>query len=360
MKRKKTSLICLFTFLLVSSFSVPKINLVNSTGIQSVYSLISIELNGLTKDNLTAQLLIFNETSQTYEENEILKNEIIEDLNWLSHQISGLDGILVHNFNDTVLPGKVDFLLANVSYDNNTMYEQLSNMIESDNDRWWYVESVAPSIIPPDGLNSGYAFAIQGPLDITEFRTFNKSIQDNGNVTILDFRSKDGIIASKFINDGEKWVENNAFSDILISSILSLKNMIFEIDNISMNWPKSNWAEEKGLPLLLLLPLLNLSEPLVFNISNETNRYVSDFMNLGEIGIKIYCKDDLTEGEIRIVHKVFDTIIASNWYINNFVGLLYSGNNIDFTFIVLGLSTLIFALVILRRKKKRVKTTEIQ
>ncbi len=341
-------------FLLVSSFSVPNINLVNSNGIQSVYSLISIELNGLTKDNLTAQLLIFNETSQTYEENEILKNEIIEDLNWLSHQISSLDGILVHNFNDTVLPGKVDFLLANVSYDNNSMYEQLSNMIESDNDRWWYVETVAPSIIPPDGLNSGYAFVNQAPLDITEFRTYNESIQDNGNVTILDFRSKDGIIASKFINDGEKWVENNAFHDILISSILSLKNMIFEIDNISMNWPKSNRAEEKALPSL------NLSEPLVFNVSNdETNRYFSGFRDLGEIGIKIYCNDDLTEGEIRIVHKVFDTIIASNWYINNFVELLYCDNNVDFPFIVLGLSTLIFALVILSRKKKRVKTIEL-
>ncbi len=345
MKRKKTSLICLFMFLLVSSFSIPNISLVNSTDIPSIYSLISIELNGLTKDNLTAQLLIFNETSQIYKENEILRNEIIEDLNWLSHQISGLDGILVHNFNDTVLPGKVDFLLANVSYDNNTMYEQLSNMIESDNDRWWYVETVAPSIIPPDGLNSGYAFANQGPLDITEFQTFNISIQDNGNVTILDFRSKDGIIASTFINDGEKWVENNEFHDILISSILSLKNMIFEIDNISMNWPKSNWAEEKDLPLL------NLSEPLVFNNSNETFR-ASDFMDLGWIDLKIYCKDGLTEGEIRIVHKVFDMIIASNWYVNNFVLLEYAGNNIDFTFIVLGLSTLVFALVILRRKKR--------
>jgi len=339
-------------FLLVSSFSIPNINLVNSTGIQSVYSLISIELNGLTKNNLTAQLLIFNETSQTYKENEILKNEIIEDLNWLSHQISGLDDILVHNFNDTVLPGKVDFLLTNVSYDNNAMYEQLSNMIESDNDRWWYVEKVAPSIIPSDGSNSGYAF-VQGPLDLTEFQTFNKSVQDNGNVTILDFRSKDGIIASTFINDGEKWVENSEFHDILISSILSLKNMIFEIDNINMNWPKSNWAEEKALPLL------NLSEPLVFNISNETFR-ASDFMDLGWIDTKIYYKDGLTEGEIRIVHKVFDTIIASNWYVNNFVALEYVSNNIDFTFLVLGLSTLIFALVILSRKKKRVKTIELQ
>ena len=353
MKKKKTSLICLYSFLLVSSFSIPNINLVNSTGIQSVYSLISIELNGLTKDNLTAQLLIFNETSQTYEENGILKNEIIDNLNWLSHQISDLDGILVHNFNDTVLLGKVDFLLANVSYDNNSMYEQLSNMIESDNDRWWYVETVSPSIIPPDGLNSGYAFVNSGPLDFSEFQTFNRSIHDNGNVTILDFRSKDGIIASTFINDGEKWVENNEFHDILSSSILSLKNMIFEIDNISINWPKSNWAEEEDLPLL------NLSEPLVFNISNETLR-ASDFMNLGEIDVKIYCKDDLTEGEIRIVHKVFDTIIASNWYVNNFVSILYADNNIDFTFLVLGLSTLTFALVILSRKKKRVKTTRLQ
>ncbi len=346
MKRKKTSLICLFMFLLVSSFSVPNISLVNSTDIPSIYSLISIELNGLTKDNLTAQLLIFNETSQIYKENEILRNEIIEDLNWLSHQISGLDDILIHNFNDTVLPGKVDFLLANVSYDNNSMYEQLSNMIESDNDRWWYVETVAPSIIPSDGSNSGYAFVNQGPLDLTEFWTFNRSIQDNGNVTILDFRSKDWIIASTFINDGEKWVENSEFHDILISSILSLKNMIFEIDNISMNWPKSNRAEEKALPLL------NLSEPLVFfNISNETFR-ASDFMDLGWIDIKIYYKDGLTEGEIRIVHKVFDMIIASNWYVNNFVALEYAGNNIDFTFLVLGLSAFIFVLAILSRKKK--------
>jgi len=155
MQKKKASLICLFMFLLISSFSVPNINTVNSTDVPSIYSLITIELNGLTKEDLTAQLLIFNETSQTYEENEILKNRIIEDLNWLTHQISGLDDILVYNFNDTVLPGKVDFLLANVSHADKSVYEQLSNMIYSDNNRWWYIETVTPSIIPPDGPNSG-------------------------------------------------------------------------------------------------------------------------------------------------------------------------------------------------------------
>ncbi len=351
MKKKKTSLICLFIFLLVSSFSVPNIELVNSTDIPSIYSLISIELNGLTKEDLTAQLLIFNETSQTYEENEILKNRIIEDLNWLSHQTSGLDDILVYNFNDTVLPGKVDFLLANVSHDDKSVYEQLFNMIDSDNDRWWYVEAVVPSILPPDGSEFGYAFAeYLAPLDFTEFWTFNES-HSTSNETILDFRSKDGIIASNFINDGEKWIENNEFHEILISSILSLKNMMLEIDNISIRWPESTWDGEGNLPLL------NLSEPLVFN---ETFHYVSEFRDLGVIVIKIYYKSGLTEDEMKIVHKIFDTIIASNWYVNNFIGLAYCGNNADFPFLVIGLPTSIFALVILNRKKKRVKTIESQ
>ncbi len=349
MKKKRTSLICLFLVLLVS-FYVPNIKLVNSTDIPSIYSLITIELNGLTKENLTAQLLIFNETSQTYEENEILKDGIVEDLNWLSHQISGLDDILVHNFNDTVLPGKVDFLLANVSYEDKSVYEQISNMINSDNNRWWYVETVVPSIIPADGPISGYAFANQAPLDLTEFSTFNES-HSTGNVTILDFRSKDGIIASMFINDGEKWIENSEFREILVSSLLSLKNMIFEIDNLSMTWPESNWAEEGDLPLL------NLSEPLVFN---ETYSFYSECFDLGVIDIKIYYKSGLTEDEMKIVHKIFDMAIANNWYVNNFIGLAYCGNNTDFPFIVLGLPTLIFALLILNRKKKRVKTIELQ
>jgi hypothetical protein len=354
MQKKRTSLICLFIFLLVSSFSVPNVNLVNSTDIPSIYSLISLELNGLTKEDLTAQLLIFNETSQTYEENEILKNRIVEDLNWLSHQISGLEDILVYNFNDTVLPGKVDFLLANVSYGDKSVYEQLSNMIYSDTNRWWYVETVTPSIIPPDGSNSGYAFANQAPLDLTEFCTYNESIR-GGNETILDFQSKDGVMASKFINDGEIWIENNEFHDILISSLLSLKNMIFEIDNISMRWPESNWPESTWDGEAL--PLLNISEPLVFN---ETFNYVLEFRYLGDIVIKINYKSGLTEDEMKIVHKIFDMIIAGNWYVNNFIRLAYVGNNTDFPFIVLGLPTLIFALVIINRKKKMVKTIELQ
>ncbi len=351
MKKKKTSLICLFMFLLISSFSVPNINTVNSMDIPSIYSLISIELNGLTKEDLTALLLIFNETSQTHEENEILINRINEDLNWLTHQISGLDDILVYNYNDTVLPGKVDFLLANVSHDDKTMYEQLSSIIDSDNDRWWYVEEVVPSIIPADSSEFGYAFAeYLAPLDHTEFSTFNES-HLGGNVTILDFQSKDGIMASKFINEGEKWIENNEFHDILISSLLSLKNVIFGINNLSMNWPESNWAEEEDLPLL------NLSEPLVFN---ETYSFYSECWDLGVIDIKIYYKSGFTEDEMKIVHKVFDTIIANNWYVNNFIALAYAGNNTDFPFLVIGLPTLIFAVVILNRKKKRVKTIELQ
>jgi hypothetical protein len=338
MKKKKKSLTSLFIFLLIFSFYVPNIDLANSTDIPSIYSLISMELNGLTKEDLTAQLLIFNETSQTYEENEILKSGIVEDLNWLSYQISDLDDILVYNFNDTVLPGKVDFLLANVSHADKSVYEQLSNMIDSDPNRWWYVETVTPSIIPPDGPEFGYAFTeYQAPLDLTLFRTFNESIR-GGNETILDFRSKDGIIASNFINDGEKWIENNEFHEILISSLLSLKNMIFG----------SNWAEEGDFPLL------NLSEPLVFN---ETFHFVLEFRVLGEIDIKIYYKSCLTKNKMKIVRKVFDMIIASHWYVNKFIALAYCGNDADFPFLVFGLTTLIFAVVILNRKK-RVKAIE--
>ncbi len=78
------------------------------------------------------------------------------------------------------------------------------------------------------------------------------------------------------------------------------------------------------------------------------------------IDIKIYYKSGLTEDEMKIVHKIFDTIIASNWYVNNFIGLAYCGNNADFPFLVIGLPMSIFALVILNRKKKRVKTIELQ
>ncbi len=353
MKKKKTALICLFLVSLVS-FSVSNINLVNSTDIPSIYSLISLELNGLTKENLTAQLLIFNETSQTYEENEILKNRIIEDLNWLAHQISDLDDILVFNFNDTLLPGKVDFLLANVSLNDNSVYEQLSNMIDSDNIRWWYVDTVSPSILLPDGPNSGYAFAeFHTPLYLTAFRTYNESYP--GGWTMLDFLSKDGNMASKFINGGEKWIENNEFHEILISSLLSLKNMIFEIDNLNMTWPESNWPESTWSGEAL--PLLNLSEPIVFN---ETFQYVSEFRYLGDIYINIYYKSCLTKNKMKTVHKIFDMIIAGNWYVNNFKAIANGGNDADSPLLVSVIPTLIFALVILNRKKKRVKTIELQ
>ncbi len=78
------------------------------------------------------------------------------------------------------------------------------------------------------------------------------------------------------------------------------------------------------------------------------------------IDIKIYYKSGLTEDEMKIVHKIFDTIIASNWYVNNFIGLAYCGNNADFPFLVIGLHTLIFALVIIHRKKKMANTIELQ
>ncbi|MBY9001899.1 MAG: hypothetical protein KGD64_13355 [Candidatus Heimdallarchaeota archaeon] len=352
MKKKKTPLICLF-FILLVSFSVPNMKLVNSDDIPSIYSLITIELNGVTKEDLTAQLLIFNETSQTYEENEILKNRIIEDLNWLSHQISDLDDIFVHNFNDTLLPGNVDFLLANVSLNDNSVYDQLSVMIDSDNDRWWYVDTVTPSILLPDGPNSGYAFAeYHSPLDITLFCTYNESYP--GGVRIVNFLSKDGIIASKFINDGEKWIENNEYHEILVSSLLSLKNMIFEIDNLNMTWPESDWPESTWSGEAL--PLINLSEPIVFN---ETFHYVEEFRYLGRIYLNIYYKSCLTKNKMKTVHKILDMIIAGNWYFNNFIAIA-GGNDADFPLLVSVIPTLIFALAILNRKKKRLKTIELQ
>ncbi len=53
-------------------------------------------------------------------------------------------------------------------------------------------------------------------------------------------------------------------------------------------------------------------------------------------------------------------IIAGNWYVNNFIRIAYDGNNADFPFLVLGLPMFIFAVVILNRKKKRLKTIELQ
>ncbi|MHA1223256.1 MAG: hypothetical protein ACTSP3_08370 [Candidatus Heimdallarchaeaceae archaeon] len=332
--KKKDTFFCMFIILLISFSSVPNISLENACNIPPVYSFISMELNGVKKNNVSAQLLIFNETSKKYEENTILKTTISADLSWLSHQISDLDEIYIYYYNDTFLPGEVNFILANVSFENKSIYEKLSDFIETNTERWWYVKSVSPSILPPDGLKFGYAFApYVSPQDESLVFTYSRS-HGVDNTTVLTFRSKDGVVASQLINDGKQWMENVKFQKELVSSIRLLKNLIFEIENISINLltvEKMKYFIENNS-----LPLLNLSKPLIFN---ETFPYNIDFELLGDILLTFYYKKNLNEKEIKIVHKMADVIYGNNWFVNNFVAMAAAGNKTNFPILVFSITS---------------------
>jgi len=298
---------------------------------RTISSLLTFYFNGEENNGLQAQILIENSTTFELEVNTELVSVIESDLIFLSGQIEGLQRINIYNFTYDPLPGAVNVYLDNVRYMQRNFLDEIITITNSDKNKWWYISEWMFTPILKEGETKKDAYPPFGPgdYDFFEFYSCEPAFHIyNENVTILQNVT---VIASMWIIEDGNWTFNEEFYQVLVEEVLSLKERIFGINNISLPW-----LDKDGTYI---------------------NKYYSTDYNLsesipGELGI-ILCyiylgieyDDSINRTERNSILKVLEVLLTSKWFFSDGLWLSPSDfSDIDFIKIVVGGTLLVFVL----------------
>ena len=191
--------------------------------------------------------------------------------------------------------------------------------------------------------DKAYRFAPCGDSDsfTTFFYETPYSIGDN--ITLL---RNETIIASWWIPNNESWIFNDDFYQTLLIEVISFKNNIAGIED--MSFPSLNMNETE----------FNLNHPTIYNLS-EPIPY--EFAHIfGEIWFKIDFKSSTKRTEKNTIRKIFEKLIPSKWYfseiIYEFCGHLSQREIIGLISIPISISvgtiTVVIMLITIRRTRE--------
>lgn len=290
--------------ILISCILVPTILLSPPRKPKIIASLVSFNLNGETKGDIQAQILIENLTTLVFEENKELITLIEDNLSTLSLQIQGLERISIYNYSYNPLPGRFNMFLENVRFQEKRFLKEINTVIDLDQEKWWYVDEFifTPILKEDETRDEAYRFAPCGDSDsfITLFYETPYSIGDN--ITLL---RNETIIASWWIPNNESWIFNDDFYQTLLIEVISFKNNIAGIED--MSFPPLNMNETE----------FNLNHPIIYNLS-EPIPYEFAYI-FGEIWFKIDFKSSITRTKKNTIRKIFEKLIPSKWYFSEII-----------------------------------------
>ncbi|MCG3256126.1 MAG: hypothetical protein KAU62_08595 [Candidatus Heimdallarchaeota archaeon] len=210
-----------------------------------VYNLINLALNNQTSTNLSAQIMIFNQTTQEWELNQQLIEVIEQDMQTLATTIEKLSEIYLYSLNTSFSPGSLNFLLVTkINLAQNAVTTILS-AISSDTEKWWYVKHASYPIIDLSEIAVEGSFKYN-VIDAMDIQTGYYIYFENGSESFV-CREQNGLSASLWLFNGTDWVPNVAFRQLLETDLLGLKQRITEIKDLEARYlhPTFNRDPEK-------------------------------------------------------------------------------------------------------------------
>ncbi len=276
--------------ILMSCILVPTILLSPPRKPKIIASLVSFNLNGETKGDIQAQILIENLTTLEFEENKELITLIEDNLSTLSHQIQDLERITIYNYSYNPLPGRFNMYLENVQFQERRFLKEINTVIDSDQEKWWYVEEFIFTPILKEGetIEEAYPYPFCGNSDYLGLSSYEPLHIISENVTLL---RNETIVASLWIPDNGNWTFNEVYYQTLLIEIISLEGKIAGIEDISFPSLDNNVTE------------FNLNHPTLYNLSEPIPSSVAYLF--GEPWIRVYYESSLTRTEINTARKVF-------------------------------------------------------
>lgn len=344
----KNKMLLFQILILISCILIPSFILKPPGKPRIIASLISLNLNGLSKEDIQAQILIENSTSHEMEENEELLNLVKQDLIFLANQIEGLESLTIYDYKLSPLPGRLDMFLENIRFRDKEYLREINRIIRSDNIRWWYVENL---IFTP--IEETYRHPFCSGSGISIYPMFYEPIDSyDDNVTLL---RNETLIASWWIAENGNWTFNEEFYQVIVNDILPLKDKISGIEDIYIS-DYNGYENSYIRDLYINETEINQLYPIIYNLSEPIpNHYAYEF---GELPLAVTFSSTISRTERNAVLKVFDKIILSKWYMVTYYWLGPCEFGDDFFILALGwfialpISIVVFTIVIYRIVKK--------
>ena len=168
-----------------------------------VYNCLILQLNNKTQGNLIARVKILNQTTGERELNRPLLEQITEDMKELAEKVSNLHEIYLYEYNDSVEPGTLYFLLCTTLDHAKESSEQVISIITDDPLTWWYVANVSFPIIDL----ARYDICKYGNFDYISTTILGistgKEIITGNDSTLAYFYERDGIISTPLLYHNE-------------------------------------------------------------------------------------------------------------------------------------------------------------
>ena len=251
--KRAVGILLMFLLVSISLGYGDTIKLSNGNHNYPIYQLMTLTLNNKTQDNIQAQIMLYNQSTDSWQVNQVLLDLINQDLDSLTQYISGLKQITLYDYNDSFLPGEVFFLLSpKVLKDAADVANETIDYILSHNSIWWYVTNITI-----DYLNLGlfeYFYPLSEDLDedyisiIDIVSTINYTIVNN--TFIPSYPQRNNITASILIYNGTDWVYNEPFLKYFNETLEFLNSQeIFQSTGVRLN-PCSSELLESSKSLL--------------------------------------------------------------------------------------------------------------
>jgi len=212
-----------------------------------------------------------------------------------------LNGIHLYNLSYVPLPGQINLLLEDIQFKEKKYLERINSIISSNRSRWWYVDEFhfTPILKENESRDEAYRYLTCGKYDSNVNAYFYEHPQSSyDNITIL---RNETIIASWWLNLDGNWSFNEEFYQVLIVEIISLKNKIFGIEDLSFGSIQDNET------------MFNLNFPTVYNLSEPIPNSFIDILGSFWLQIEFTTISDSTDG--NAIRKTLEILLLSKWYI---------------------------------------------
>ncbi len=322
--------------LLVICVIVPTVLLVPAGKPKIIASLVSLSLNGETKEDIQAQILIENSTTHEMEENSELISLIESDMIILSDLVQGLEKISSYNYSYSPLPGRIDFLLENIHFREKNYLREINSIVESDSEMWWYVEEFSFTPIQEEvSIVDSVDFTYCGEFARFNLRSYKTPQSHIDNVTL---QRNETLIASYWIVEDGNWTSNEDFVNVIDNEIFSLRDIIVGIEEISNPY-------QDNIDTDFNETWINQKYPIVYNLTEPVPYDYAKF--LGDISLRIEFSKGTSRTERNAALKVFMRIVLSKWYVQDFYVYGPCDFGEDMIRFFIGMATLFFACVVI-------------
>ena len=251
-----------------------------------VYNLLDLTLNNRTNGNISAQVLVFNATTDNWDVNFALLEMIQNDLQPAVESIDNLDEIYLYSINRSFLPGEIYFLLNTEIKNSENAIQNLFSFISLNNETFWYLQNVSFPVFDIA------AMAFEGTLkynDIISMAIYTGHTFNNTNNYVC--KELDGLIASPWIINDSSWVKNTPFRELVTNDLTCFVDRITEIESFNVYFEDSS-GFDIGLYRACVSYIINLQ----YNQDSDRNQQFKNYFILYTMMERLWYVESIDHG----------------------------------------------------------------